>query len=78
MSLNIMDITLAQIMSGIGAGVLIFGGIVAVLYLISCIINWNWWKKENREDFSYFRYFLKHKEEIKKYIENMHAREPSI
>lgn len=64
------DITLSQIMFGMGAGLLIAGGISGILWLISYIINWKWWKKEHRKDFADLRFFFNHREEIKKCIEN--------
>ncbi len=72
--MGIGDITLFQIMLGVGAGFLIFGGFAGILYLINYIINWNWWKKENRRDFADFRFFLNHRYEIKKCIENSTAK----
>ena len=68
--MTIGDITLAQIMFGMGAGLLIAGGIAGVLWLISYIINWTWWKKENRKDLADLRFFFNHREEIKECIEN--------
>ncbi len=70
--MSLLDITLAQIMYGVGAAILILGGINIILVLINSIINWTWWKKENRKDFSDIRYFFNHREEIKKYIMEMH------
>ena len=65
---NILDITLGQIILGLGAGIVIFGGISLILWLINYIINWKWWRKEFRKDFYVLRYFFRHKEEIEKYI----------
>ena len=66
--MSLLDLTLTQIMYGVGATILILGGVNLILYLISSIINWIWWKKENRKDFNDMRYFFNHREEIKKYI----------
>jgi len=68
-SMNLLDIRLQDLLLG-------FSGVLAILILctlilwsIEWIINWKWWKKEYRQDFKYFRYFLEHREEIKKYID---------
>jgi hypothetical protein len=68
------EITFGQIMYGVVDGIIILGGFCLLLYLISYIINWYWWKKENRNDLMYLRFFLNHREDIKKYIENSPAK----
>lgn len=68
--MNFLDITLAQIMFGIGAGIMVFGGVCSVMWLVNKIINWAWWKKENRQYLKDWWYFLDHKNEILEYIKN--------
>ena len=65
---NILDITLGQILFGLGAGIVIFSGFSLILWLVDYIIKWKWWGREFRKDFYDLRYFFQHNEEIKKYI----------
>jgi len=37
---NILDITLGQILFGLGAGIVIFGGFSLILWLVDYIIKW--------------------------------------
>lgn len=50
------EITLSQVLFGVGAGVLI------------AVINWAWWKRKNRKDLNSLRFFLNHQNEIEEYI----------
>lgn len=68
--MSLEEITLSQILYGMGAGLIIAVAIAILLYLINYIINWTWWKKENRKDFADLQYFFKHRDEIKNYIKN--------
>jgi len=67
--MSLLDITLEQIIYGLGATILVLGGLNLIQFLISSFINWTWWKKTYRTDLKYLRYYLKHKEEIKKYLD---------
>ncbi len=68
------DITLYQIIYNLGGLGCILGIFAFMLYLINYIINWYWWKKENRKDLADLRFFLNHRDEIKKCVENSAAK----
>ena len=66
--MSVGEMPLIDILHGFEASILILACFAVVLYIVNYIINWVWWKKENRRDLYEFRYYLKNKEKIKEWI----------